>query len=272
MAIEMRSTIAKSPSPAVTAAQLRAAEELRRPCRSPDSIQAVLLSVLWCARPTSRGCSSRVTVHNSQEGGRASCFLTTGRRRGVVRCAARRCASIARWLADVYLGWGAVVAREGGFELAAEDDPRAIDYLVEMRRYDEDCTLAAKLARGDWGAARSHLWRSCRRAFTRERVPWHVRGRRRLALERRLTEHFDELLGGRRRQRALGRALARPGAPPRTRSWWPARACSTRVRIRASSGRFTATCAPSTCCSTARLRSSICIEFDPATCASLDVG
>ena len=38
---------------------------------------------------------------------------------------------------DVYLGVCAVAAGDGGLELAAEDDPRAVDYLVEMRRYDE---------------------------------------------------------------------------------------------------------------------------------------
>lgn len=45
---------------------------------------------------------------------------------------------------DVYLGVRAVAARAGGLELAAEDDPRAIDYVVEMRRYDERSTLGGK--------------------------------------------------------------------------------------------------------------------------------
>src|SRR5512133_2700243 len=43
---------------------------------------------------------------------------------------------------DVYLGVRAVAATRAGFELAAEADPRAVDYLVEMRRYDERDTLA----------------------------------------------------------------------------------------------------------------------------------
>ncbi|MGB0093122.1 MAG: hypothetical protein WBP81_11400, partial [Solirubrobacteraceae bacterium] len=50
---------------------------------------------------------------------------------------------------DLYLGVRAVAATGDGWELAAEDDPRAVDYLVEMRRYDERCTLAAKLERGE---------------------------------------------------------------------------------------------------------------------------
>ena len=50
---------------------------------------------------------------------------------------------------DVYLGVRAVAASDEGPTLAAENDPRAVDYLVEMRRYDERRTLAAKLQRGE---------------------------------------------------------------------------------------------------------------------------
>lgn len=50
---------------------------------------------------------------------------------------------------ELYLGVRAIVKDESGFALAEEDDPRAIDYVVEMRRYDEHSTLAAKLARGE---------------------------------------------------------------------------------------------------------------------------
>ena len=95
---------------------------------------------------------------------------------------------------DVYLGVRAVVARAEGFELAAEDDPRAVDYLVEMRRYDERCTLAAKLERGE-------LKRDEVAALARVLVRFHARARRvtasgvpALAVERRLTENFHELL------------------------------------------------------------------------------
>src|SRR5450755_3742291 len=38
---------------------------------------------------------------------------------------------------DLYLGVRAVAAGADGLVLAAEDHPRAVDYLVEMRRYDE---------------------------------------------------------------------------------------------------------------------------------------
>jgi len=53
-----------------------------------------------------------------------------------------------RLAGDIYLGTRAVVATEHGFRLTDDDDPLAVDYLVEMRRYDERSTLAAKLERG----------------------------------------------------------------------------------------------------------------------------
>lgn len=49
----------------------------------------------------------------------------------------------------VYLGVRGVVATEDGLVIGAEADPRAIDYVVEMRRYDEARTMAATLARGE---------------------------------------------------------------------------------------------------------------------------
>jgi aminoglycoside phosphotransferase family enzyme len=73
-------------------------------------------------------------------------YHARGRRRELCREEVR----LNRRLApDVYLGVRAVAASADGFALAAEDDPRAIDYLVEMCRYDERCALAAKLERGE---------------------------------------------------------------------------------------------------------------------------
>jgi aminoglycoside phosphotransferase family enzyme len=54
-----------------------------------------------------------------------------------------------RLAADLYLGVRAIAASADGLALAAEDDPRAVDYLVEMRRFDEQPTLAAKFDRGE---------------------------------------------------------------------------------------------------------------------------
>jgi len=53
----------------------------------------------------------------------------------------------------LYLGVRAVVETEDGrLDLGEEDDPRAVDYLVEMRRFDERRTLASLVERGVAGA------------------------------------------------------------------------------------------------------------------------
>lgn len=55
---------------------------------------------------------------------------------------------------DIYLGVRAVAERDDGrLELADADDDAAVDYLVEMRRYDESRTMAEKLARGELSSA-----------------------------------------------------------------------------------------------------------------------
>ena len=95
---------------------------------------------------------------------------------------------------DLYLGVRAVAAGADGLTLAAEDDPRAVDYLVEMRRYDERRTLAAKLECGE-------LKRGEVVTFARVLARFHADARRVagsgvpvLAVERRMTENFHELL------------------------------------------------------------------------------
>jgi aminoglycoside phosphotransferase family enzyme/predicted kinase len=50
-----------------------------------------------------------------------------------------------RLAGDLYLGVRAVARGPAGFELADEEDERAVDYVVEMRRYDERRTLAARV-------------------------------------------------------------------------------------------------------------------------------
>ena len=47
---------------------------------------------------------------------------------------------------DVVLGVRAVVRQGAALALAAPDDPDAVDWVVEMRRFDEDRTLAALVA------------------------------------------------------------------------------------------------------------------------------
>lgn len=58
----------------------------------------------------------------------------------------------ARLAPDLYLGVRSLVTSDDGLRLADDDDPGAIDYVVEMRRYDEDQTLAAAVGRGEAGA------------------------------------------------------------------------------------------------------------------------
>jgi uncharacterized protein len=52
---------------------------------------------------------------------------------------------------DLYAGVRAVVTRDGGFGLAPADHRDAREHVVEMRRFDDRRTLAARLERGDVG-------------------------------------------------------------------------------------------------------------------------
>ena len=49
---------------------------------------------------------------------------------------------------EVYRGVRAVVSAGDGLRIADEDDPGAIEYAVEMRRYDDESTLDRRLAAG----------------------------------------------------------------------------------------------------------------------------
>ncbi len=50
---------------------------------------------------------------------------------------------------ELYLGVRSIVRTAAGLELRDEDDHEALDYVVEMRRYDEARTLAQTLDRGE---------------------------------------------------------------------------------------------------------------------------
>lgn len=59
-----------------------------------------------------------------------------------------------RFAPSVYAGVVALVPRgPSGLRVALEPDPRAVEYAVEMRRYDEGATLRARLATGAVGTA-----------------------------------------------------------------------------------------------------------------------
>jgi len=109
---------------------------------------------------------------------------------------------------DLYLGVRSLAATPGGLELAEEDDPRAVDYVVEMRRYDEGSTLAAKLERGE-------LRRSEVVSLGGVLARFHARARGVavsempvLTVERRMTENFHELLGVVEQRAEVERVLA----------------------------------------------------------------
>ena len=109
---------------------------------------------------------------------------------------------------ELYLGVRALAATADGLELAKEDDVRAVDYVVEMRRYDEASTLAAKLERGE-------LKRREVVALGGVLARFHARARRVaasgmpvLAVERRMTENFHELLGVVEQRAEVERVLA----------------------------------------------------------------
>ena len=109
---------------------------------------------------------------------------------------------------EVYLGVRAVVVTAGGLQLATKEDPRAVDYVVEMRRYDERCTLAWRLERGE-------LRRDEVRAVGGVLARFHARARRAasvgvpaLTLERRMAENFHELLARVEQRAEIERVLA----------------------------------------------------------------
>jgi aminoglycoside phosphotransferase family enzyme/predicted kinase len=95
---------------------------------------------------------------------------------------------------DLYLGVRAIAATAEGLELAEEDDPRAVDYVVEMRRYDERATLRARLECGE--LSRREVWAVGRvLAEVHDVAPRvDVVGVPALAVERRMADNVHELL------------------------------------------------------------------------------
>ena len=96
---------------------------------------------------------------------------------------------------DLYLGVRGVALAGDGVELTDENDPRAVDFVVEMRRYDEGQTLAARLERGELqrrevveiGVMLARFHRDARRVAP-DGAPV-------LAAERRFERNLHELLG-----------------------------------------------------------------------------
>ena len=112
---------------------------------------------------------------------------------------------------DIYLGVRAIVGTDDGLDLGDADDPDAIDYVVEMRRYDEQRTLAAALDRGE--LRRDDVLQVARTLAEFHARSEPVRGRERGArgIERQVDRNIEELLGvaALRGERAQIRTLAR---------------------------------------------------------------
>jgi aminoglycoside phosphotransferase family enzyme/predicted kinase len=78
-------------------------------------------------------------------------YGTPARRRAMCRA---EVALNRRLAPDIYLGVRSLVpGPDDRLRIGAEDDPDAVDYAVEMRRYRDEATLAARLAAGAAGAA-----------------------------------------------------------------------------------------------------------------------
>lgn len=96
---------------------------------------------------------------------------------------------------DVYIGVRGVAVRSGGAVLTDVDDPEAVEFVVEMRRYDERDTLADLLTRGELACGQVA-------AVGRVLAGFHALARRVpadrapvLAAERRFDQNLHELLG-----------------------------------------------------------------------------
>jgi uncharacterized protein len=115
---------------------------------------------------------------------------------------------------EIYLCVRGIAQAASGPELTDESDPKAVDYVVEMQRYDEERTLKSTLGRGE-------LTRPDVTAVARRLAAFHARcpsalvrerGARRIELE--VGENLEELLGvgelraERERIHALARFIA----------------------------------------------------------------
>jgi uncharacterized protein len=112
---------------------------------------------------------------------------------------------------DVYLGVSGATRTPHGVELGDADDPRAVDYVVEMRRYEEAQTVASLLARGE-------LREADIAAVGRQLAKFHAlcpavrdAGPGAWRTEQRISRNLDELVGVAtvRGERARIRVLAR---------------------------------------------------------------
>jgi aminoglycoside phosphotransferase family enzyme/predicted kinase len=138
-------------------------------------------------------------------------YRTAARRRAMCREEVRLNRRLAR---DVYLGVRAVVEGRDGLELRQERHGSAIDYVVEMRRFDERRTVAATLSRGELRRSDIQRVADTLQVFHGRCPPHKGRLRGSTAARRELDENVTELMdllgseSEREQVRSLGRALS----------------------------------------------------------------
>ena len=109
---------------------------------------------------------------------------------------------------EVYLGVRAIAGTAGGLELAPEDDPRAVDYVVAMRRYDEGRTVSRRLERGELKRDEVHQVGAVLAGLHARAPRVASAGVPALAIERRMAESFHELLAVVEQRAEIERVLA----------------------------------------------------------------
>ena len=108
----------------------------------------------------------------------------------------------------IYLGVRGVAVTDGGVQLTAADDRRAVDFVVEMRRYDERATLAARLERGELGQEQVRAVAAMLARFHAAARPVRVGDGPVLAVERRFDRNLQELLACVEQWSEIGRVQA----------------------------------------------------------------
>lgn len=107
----------------------------------------------------------------------------------------------------IYLGVRGVASTADGVELTAEADPRAIDYVVEMRRFDQHHTVAARLERGELERGDIEAIGRTLARFHEAAPPVRSDADPLLTVERRFERNVHELLRAVEQRGEIGRLL-----------------------------------------------------------------
>ena len=114
-----------------------------------------------------------------------------------------------RLATNLYLGVrGVRLVGQHAAELVAEDDPRAVDFVVEMRRYNEHDTVAARLERGELGLGQITAVGAALARFHARAGRVQATGAPVLAVERRFERNLHELLACATQRGEVGRVQA----------------------------------------------------------------